>query len=553
MASVTREPSLETTFSFPKFFMRAVGLTGDSDGNSFPLQVMKANLAEYRWDTDQAVEKGLIERFKASLKTIPTRAREVFLPQSERENNVWAKECNYRIYDFCETDQDNATTPRRNPIGLIRPKGVKSITEYNKELNIDGYYRSGQIRGLEHDEAIRFSERIDDNFVRINHAYNHYYVNFLEALNIVDDGERASVIQSLGDGVFNEKEFGFAAAGLDSIQTIAPHDNPTQWMVFSALNTLVSPEPGINGIARYRALELLSHFKPSEIEFAFFGERDAGALERRGRSSPVQEWQKEFQSKLMRLPPKFRREVDRKELIHTRWWQNPKVKEIFNLHEDLPLGNVKIDTATVSARLTEQYPREAVQVELLILSGLGSDNRHARQALHTLIAFCKTDPSTRLKIFGPNATYQKISTAPGSEQELTSEALGITVYDEDLAADFEGLDQEEMKQLLRRMQRVQAEMFDRLARQSEMAASSYFNTATKVDIDRVDPKGYWQLLGVHPGTDPADLEEVLKAAYWKLAQKYHPEGKEPDEEKMKKLNEAHGVLSDQEKRSQYGL
>lgn len=553
MATVTRESSLETRLSFPKFFMSAVGLTGGSDGNSFPLQVMKDKLAEYRWDTDQAVEKGLIERFKASLKTIPARARELFLPESGREGDAWKKECNHRIYEYCETDKDNIETPHRNPFRLIRPKGVKSIVEYNRELNIDTLYLSGLSRGTEYTESTRFAERIDDNFVRINHAYNHYYVNFLEALNIVDDQERASLIQRLGAGVFNGKEFGFAGVGLDSIQTIAPYDNPTQWMVFSALNTLVSPEPGINGIARYRALELLSHFKSSEIEFAFFGEWDAGPLERRGRSSPVQEWQKEFQSKLMRLPPKFRLEVDRKELIHKSWWKNPKVKEIFNLDGDLPRSNVKIDNATVSARLAEQYPREAIQLELLILSGLGPDNRHARQALHTLIAFCKTDPSTRLKIFGPQATYQKISRAPGSEEELTSEALGVEVFDEDLAADFEGLDQDDMKQLIRRMQRVQAEMFDRLARQSEMAASSYFNTATKVDIDRVDPKGYWQLLGVHPGTDPADLEEVLKAAYWKLAQKYHPEGKEPDEEKMKMLNEAHRVLSDQEKRSQYGL
>lgn len=61
---------------------------------------------------------------------------------------------------------------------------------------------------------------------------------------------------------------------------------------------------------------------------------------------------------------------------------------------------------------------------------------------------------------------------------------------------------------------------------------------------------YYQVLGVENGASP----QQLKDAYRKLAFQYHPDRNKGDaasSEKMKGINEAYAVLSDQEKRSKY--
>lgn len=60
-------------------------------------------------------------------------------------------------------------------------------------------------------------------------------------------------------------------------------------------------------------------------------------------------------------------------------------------------------------------------------------------------------------------------------------------------------------------------------------------------------KDYYSILQVHPDAEP----EVIKAVYRRLSQKYHPDGSEPDEERMKEINEAYGVLDDPEERARY--
>ena len=65
-----------------------------------------------------------------------------------------------------------------------------------------------------------------------------------------------------------------------------------------------------------------------------------------------------------------------------------------------------------------------------------------------------------------------------------------------------------------------------------------------------EKKNYYETLGVDKNATP----EQIKAAYRKLAMKYHPDRNQGDEaaaEKFKEINEAHEVLSDQQKRAAY--
>jgi molecular chaperone DnaJ len=60
-------------------------------------------------------------------------------------------------------------------------------------------------------------------------------------------------------------------------------------------------------------------------------------------------------------------------------------------------------------------------------------------------------------------------------------------------------------------------------------------------------KDYYNVLGVDKGASKDDI----KKAFYKLAQKYHPDKKEGNEAKFKQVNEAYQTLSDDTKRSQY--
>src|SRR5713101_9433339 len=66
----------------------------------------------------------------------------------------------------------------------------------------------------------------------------------------------------------------------------------------------------------------------------------------------------------------------------------------------------------------------------------------------------------------------------------------------------------------------------------------------------VDYKDYYKILGVNKQAN----EKEIRAAYRKLARKYHPDvnpGDNAAEEKFKEINEANEVLSDPEKRQKY--
>lgn len=65
----------------------------------------------------------------------------------------------------------------------------------------------------------------------------------------------------------------------------------------------------------------------------------------------------------------------------------------------------------------------------------------------------------------------------------------------------------------------------------------------------MDFKDYYQILGLEPDAD----DKAIKAAYRKLARKYHPDVSQDDdaEQKFKDVSEAYHVLKDAEKRAEY--
>lgn len=544
-------PTTTRKSAIPLFFARMALNAGTGD-QFLPIKHLTAAIAEFRFDTDHAVEPAFLEQARKTLLALPERRFNLRIgikaESSAVENNLFDE----KVEKFIGEDEKENTVSR-NPFKLIRPQGIKNINGYIDEQRkgwyihswsrIDQRAKGGASMALE-------SEQIDDNFIRLNHAYNEYYFGFLESMNIVDPTERAKRVQQIGEKIFNDKPFGFSLAQLEEFKKIAPFDNPTQWMVFAALNILTSAEPGITGMAKYRAVELLSHFNQEEVELAFFGNKGS-TKSGPGRNAPAWDWQDAFQKTLLRLPRSFWIQSDRKESIHKNWMKNPTILKILGFPEGLP-SQAKLDYGEIANRLVEQYPREAIQVELLLLAGQTWEKDHDRQALQTLIKFAQLDKATILKVFGPLASYHRIHIMPGSDEDRISEALGIAVFDEDLAADFAELGNEELLQVIRRLQKSKAYLMEQVGRQSAMAAEAFFSVADEKKISQLDPKGYWRLLGVHPNTTEEDRAEVLKAAYARLARKYHPDMTEkPNEEKMKAINEAYGILSDNEQRKAY--
>jgi len=65
-----------------------------------------------------------------------------------------------------------------------------------------------------------------------------------------------------------------------------------------------------------------------------------------------------------------------------------------------------------------------------------------------------------------------------------------------------------------------------------------------------DKRDYYEVLGVERGASADDI----KKAFRKLAFKYHPDRNKDDgaEETFKEISEAYAVLSDDQKKAQYG-
>lgn len=509
-------------------------------------------LAEFQWQTDEAVDSGYIQECQAILAKLPNKSSDL-TPQIFRlsEQEAEKLEENLLLYTkpyLAKYRKDLPDIPSPNPFNLLMPEGLKNIDAWVRENGSNLHYqdissrRDQKRRGqysYDHD-----SGETEDNYIRLIKAWNEYHVGFLTTLNVADDRERKKQVDELGEKTFRKSPLGFHLQ--KPLTELSKYDNPRQWMVFHALNILHSSRVEVSPIARYRAMNVLSLYPMAELEKAFFGEKSAD-VSGRGRPVPSWEYTQGFKESLLRLPRSFWRDVrERTQPIHQNWEQNPVVQGIFNVTEGKDRGRV-YDYGRIFNTLVTQYPKEAIHIALLMLTSI---KHHDRPAFEALVNFSKLDPVSVQKIFGRGASYLLIHRMPTDTADQIAFGLGIDAFDEEIQ--YEGLNAEQLRQVLQRRDVTIEDLEERLVRAGHRMAEQRFAGMSSEDRARIDPLGYWRLLGVDPAMDPEDIDNQIKSAYRTLAKKYYEKGTEPNEEKMKQINLAYEVLGDVEKRKRYG-
>lgn len=432
----------------------------------------------------------------------------------------------------------------KNPFHTILPQDLETITNW---LRLQDRVYEYAPRSKEYSKHRSYTyEQNENNYIRVIRGWNEYHVGFLTALNTVNAEERKQQVEAMGEEIlYMGVKYKMSGQGYQEnpIQVISPQDNATQWMIMHALDVLHSEEGAISPVARFRAIELLAQFPMNTLEQTFFSQHN-GRL-------PSSDYAATFHKELLRLPRSFFSSAEeRTNSIHTNWERNQHIQEILGT-KGMDRGRFSnYDYPKIFNTLVEKYPKEAIQVTLLMMN----TPPHQRAAFAALLMLTKLDPIARQAVFGSNASYLTMHIMPTTDQDRISYALGIDAFDDDLAIEMEGLRPEETQQVLRRYKNRIAYLEERLAETERKYAESYFSSK-KSKLQKIDPNGYWRVMGVHPETDPNVLEELLKRSYRVVALQYHPDTTSLDktiaEAKMKQLNEAYEVLRDSEKRRTY--
>lgn len=427
----------------------------------------------------------------------------------------------------------------RNPFQHTYPRGLGKFESWLKETGKEWEYKT---------RSFGKREIVDAN-IQVMRKWNEYYAIFIDSLNIPDRDTRFEAIKEANKKIFGEP-VGFLRA--KTLQELSPQETPVQWHAFQTLNILLSPEERITWLARFRALETLQIHGKDQVLDAILGIPKTGSS---GNRSSADTWFKiEFDKKHRRLPRSMWTSEERRKDIHESWESNPHIQKIFRT-SGIPYHDQKLDYAEIANTLVVSHPREALQI--LMLMEWGSYRVDRQVVLSSILDLTRLDPVTRFKVFGPDASYVSMHKTPMGDEQRVEEALGLAVFDRDTAIDFKGLSKDEMLQVIRLYQKRIEDMEVQLQESEARRTTDYFKRIKPNEIKKVDPKGYWQLLGVHPDADRQVIDDFLKRSYRVLVQRHHPDTaknaseRKEKEAKMKEINEAYATLADPEKRRLY--
>lgn len=478
------------------------------------------------------------------------------IPHNDRAIQFLRGESEYDI-------RDNKPNLVNNPLGLIRPTTLHTVNSFYYENNHTDQgpnYYARNYAERKHNDAEKESKYIESI-----KAFESLAVTVCASLNENDQLKREGAVKkALGEAFGEVRESQYIPP--TDVRKASPIDSPQGWLIYSVLSILDNPSDKITPIGRLRALELLQLYPASELSEAFRSEK----------------YKNQFHNGYdrihkPRLPYSFCTREERLSESHNELWKkNYKIQNII-----VRDGNKKIDTRASTVALIEKAPEEAIQIALLLLHSYDT----SEFAISFLRSLTQLGPEVKSKMFGQKATFLIEHKLPVGTDVNVEMAAGIKeAPNSNLADEMTERTREEMLQMLRR-KNLQIEGLEELlvAAESRGAKAEWEilrlksimsgmegelkywrkgeepanerRTSGEDIFDKLDPKGYYRALGLHPqtfiGLNDTQTEELLNRHKKIMSPVLHPD-RGGDLKKMQEFNVAFDFMVDPNKRRNYG-
>ena len=245
-----------------------------------------------------------------------------------------------------------------NPLGLVRPKALHSVSNYAFENGIESspniYADDSSERGPEDDQ-------IEESYLRTVRNFEDLNMIALGSLNEPDVQERRCVVKEALGIIFPQQDEQVMFSD-DDLKKSELESEPG-WLVYTVINLLDNPTDGITPTGRIRALELLEIYSGDELYQGFRG----GKYEENNGYDKV------------------------------RNRNNEEVKQLF-----VTDGQGEIDWTATFQKLHKIPPERSIQASLLLLH----DYRMSDEVFEFWSSVSKFDETTKLKMFGDEATFR---------------------------------------------------------------------------------------------------------------------------------------------------